>query len=158
LSDTAGLGQEWGDGDGDGGDRASGAVPAPAPAELYYATVEAFVRDFLVLTYRRPVSATSATWCAQWWCHPEAVLRLEALWRSWEHLRQDPTTGSSVWLRDHADRHMGVLLSSDGPFKGCTPEKHSERPLAPLPVTDAPEGMFAAAAPGPVVVEATALS
>lgn len=80
MSDTASLGQEWAEGDGDDGDRASGAVQAPA--ELYYATVEAFVSDFLVLTYRRPVSATSATWCAQWWRHPAAVLRLEALWRS----------------------------------------------------------------------------
>ncbi|WP_216666160.1 DUF4913 domain-containing protein [Actinomyces faecalis] len=26
--------------------------------------------------------------------------------RSWEHPRQDPATGMSVWLRDHADHHM----------------------------------------------------
>lgn len=27
----------------------------------------------------------------------------------------------SVWWRDHADHHMGILLSADGPFKGCKP-------------------------------------
>ncbi|BAS08684.1 hypothetical protein AHiyo4_21060 [Arthrobacter sp. Hiyo4] len=27
----------------------------------------------------------------------------------------------SIWWRDHADHHMGVLLSADGPFKGCKP-------------------------------------
>lgn len=33
-------------------------------------------------------------------------------------LRQDPTTGISVWFRDHADHHMAVLLDPDsGPFE-----------------------------------------
>jgi hypothetical protein len=45
---------------------------------------------------------------------------LEALWRAWEFLRLEGTAGMSVWWRDHADHHMSVLLSTDGPFKGCT--------------------------------------
>jgi hypothetical protein len=45
----------------------------------------------------------------------------------------------SVWLRDHADHHMAVLLSADGPFKGCKPDNHGER-LAPLPTSAPPDG------------------
>jgi hypothetical protein len=69
--------------------------------------------------YRRSLSGPGATWCP----NGGATLKptpLEALWRSWEHLRLDPATGVSVWLRDHLDHHMGVLLDADGPFKGCT--------------------------------------
>jgi hypothetical protein len=29
-----------------------------------------------------------------------------------------------VWLRDHLDHHMPVLLSADGPLKGCRPGSH----------------------------------
>src|SRR3954463_7458930 len=46
-----------------------------------------------------------------WWRRPEAVIRLEAVWRSFEALRQAPATGISVWLRDHADVHMAQLTS-----------------------------------------------
>ncbi|WP_261620660.1 DUF4913 domain-containing protein [Pseudarthrobacter equi] len=28
----------------------------------------------------------------------------------------------TVWWRDHAAHHMSVLLSTDGPFRGCTPD------------------------------------
>ncbi|WP_306914878.1 MULTISPECIES: DUF4913 domain-containing protein [unclassified Arthrobacter] len=45
-----------------------------------------------------------------WYFHPEAVSRVEALWRAWEHLRLDGATGISVWFKDHADHHMSVLL------------------------------------------------
>ena len=40
----------------------------------------------------------------------------------WEFLRLDETIGMSVWWRDHADHCMSVLLSADGPFKGCSPD------------------------------------
>ena len=76
------------------------------------------------------------------------MIRLEALWRAWEHLRLDPATGMSVWLRDHADHHMGVLLSSDGPFKGCGVDGHGDHPLEPLPVATPPEALRAVATTG----------
>jgi hypothetical protein len=116
--------------------------PAPGPAGLYFPSLPAFVEEYLALTYRRAMSTHSATWCAQWWRHPEAVVRLDALWRAWEHLRLDPATGMSVWLRDHADHHMAVLLSSDGPFHGCSPDKHTARPLAPLACEPPPPELF----------------
>ena len=64
----------------------------------------------------------------------EGIPRLEALGRAWEYLRLDARTGMSVWFRDHADHHMTVLLSAEGPFKGCKPDGHGER-LKPLPLS-----------------------
>ncbi len=65
------------------------------------------------------------------------------MWRSWEHLRQDPATGVSVWFRDHADPHMAVLLDPDAPFKHCSPEKGHVARAEPLPLVDPPAGLFA---------------
>lgn len=140
---TAGLG-EWGDG-AEAEEAGRDALSTPAPSdlppepELYYPTLLAFVTEYLTPLYRRAVTGPGTTWCAQWWKHAEGITRLEALWRSWEYLRQDPHTGISVWLRDHADYHMAVLLSADGPFKGCKPDKHGER-LAKLPTAEPPDG------------------
>jgi hypothetical protein len=115
------------------------ADDTPSEPKLYYPSLLAFVTEYLTPLYRRAVTATHTTWCSQWWRHAEGITRLEALWCAWEHLRQDPNTGMSVWLRDHADHHMGVLLSADGPFKGCKPDTHTDR-LAQLPTTDPPDG------------------
>jgi len=115
---------------GDGERRAASGLEEPAQV---FASVEEFVQRYLLEMYRRAVSGNDTTWCAEWWRHPEAIVRLDALWRAWEYLRLDPATGISVWLRDHCDFHMRVLLSADGPFKGCTPDAHASRPLRPLP-------------------------
>jgi hypothetical protein len=106
--------------------------------EPVFGSVEAFVTGYLLPLYRRAVSGNSTTWCAEWWKHPEAIVRLDAVWRAWEHLRLDPSTGMSVWLRDHCDYHMRVLLSADGAFKGCTREAHATRPVGPLPSSEMP--------------------
>ncbi len=113
-----------------------------AAPELYYPDVVAFVTEQLVPMYRRPLGGQGVTWCPEWWRHAEAIARLEALWRAWEHLRLDPATGMSVWFRDHADHHMAVLLSADGPFKGCKPKDgHGDR-LDPFPLKPPPSGLF----------------
>jgi hypothetical protein len=65
-------------------------------------------------------------WCIEWYYHPEAVTRVEALWRAWEPLRLDGATGISVWFKDHADHHMSVLLDSRGPFYKCDMQKHRD--------------------------------
>ena len=118
------------------------AEPADEPPALYYPNVEVFVREQLAPTYRREFGAPHRTWCPEWWRHAEAIARLEALWRAWEHLRLDPATGISVWFRDHADHHMSVLLDADGPFKGCSPDRGHGTRLDPIPHADAPAGMF----------------
>lgn len=62
------------------------------------------------------------------------------MWRAWEHFRLDPTTGVSVWWRDHADPHMRILISSTGPFGK---EIHTETTIYdPLPYEAPPEGLF----------------
>lgn len=111
------------------------------PPGLYYLTLAEWVQEWLFPVYRRSVRGHQRTWCSQWWNHAEAVARLEALWRAWEHLRQDPATGLSVWFRDHADHHMTVLLDADGPFKSCDGQ-HSEHPVEELPHDPPPHGMF----------------
>ncbi|MCD2444371.1 DUF4913 domain-containing protein [Agromyces sp. SYSU K20354] len=116
---------------------------AEASPELYYGSVDEFVRTYLRFVYKRRVGTKEFVWAADWWRYDEAVIRLEALWRAWEHLRLDPATGMSVWFRDHADHHMSVLLSETGPF-GAAEGLHDVRPQKgdPLPYTDPPEGMF----------------
>jgi len=120
---------------------AAAVEPAEQPPELYYPDVVAFVSQHLIPMYRRPLGGQGVTWCPEWWRHAEAIARLDALWRAWEHLRLDAATGASVWFRDHADHHMPVLLSTDGPFKGCKPDRHGER-LDPLPLSAPPPELF----------------
>ncbi|UUL77945.1 DUF4913 domain-containing protein [Pseudarthrobacter sp. Fe7] len=40
-----------------------------------------------------------------------------------------------MWWHDHADKHTGVLLSADGPLKGCKPIAggHGANKLKALP-------------------------
>lgn len=76
---------------------------------------------------------------AGWWKYPEAIGRLDALWQSWEALRLEPTFGMSVWCRDHADHHMRMLMSSDGPFADS---RDTNAQGEPLPYAAPPVGMF----------------
>ena len=115
--------------------------PADAVAEpkSYYANVDEFFRHFLRPVYRRPVNARTTFWAADWWRYPEAVLRLDAMWRSWEQARLDPATGMATWLRDVADYHMGILMSANGPF-GTS--RDTCDPGEPLPYVAPPLGLF----------------
>ncbi|MFK4806759.1 DUF4913 domain-containing protein [Microbacterium sp. ZW CA_36] len=121
----------------------------PEPVDeptLYYGSVDEFVREYLVNAYRRRVDGQRTMWAADWWKYDEAVIRLEALWRSWEELRLNPATGMSVWWRDHADHHMSILLSADGPFaaagEGGPDRPNTNEKGQPLPYTAPPAGMF----------------
>jgi len=108
-------------------------VEAGVGGVAVFATLEEWVEKWLLNVYRRSVDGHAMTWCREWWRHPEAYLRLDALWRAWEYLRQQPATGMAVWMRDYCDPHMVVLLSESGPFKGCEPTRHSPYELTPLP-------------------------
>ena len=124
-----------------------GAGTSAGPEELpplVYGSVDEFMREYLRHVYRRKIGGrgTGRVWAAEWWRYDEAVIRLEAVWRAWEHLRQDAATGMSVWWRDHADPHMAVLFDPDGPFAGAEGELNSCRSGAPLPYVTPPEGMF----------------
>jgi Domain of unknown function (DUF4913) len=127
VADLLGV-DEWAD------DPSESATAAEPPG---YERLLDFVRDELAPLYQRSFEGRTRVWCPQWWRHPEAVARLAAVWQAWEHLRRDPTVGLSVWLRDHADYHVGVLLDPDGPFKGCSPDRGHQDRLASL-ATDEP--------------------
>lgn len=104
----------------------------PGDPRLYYGSVDEFVREFVCPTFRRNVGEEGRTdyrWSARWWESAEAIIRLEAMWRAWEHLRLDPATGMSVWLRDHADHHLGVLMSPVGPWALSRDTAGADEPL-----------------------------
>jgi len=113
------------------------------PGKTVYGTVVEFVENYLSVVYRRQVTDISETvWCPEWFRHAEAAVRLEALWRAWEHLRMDPATGMSVWLLDHADPHMAKLFDPRGPFKYCSVRNGHKDMLNPLPLRSPARGQF----------------
>lgn len=110
--------------------------------QLYYGSLPEFVREFFVPIFPHDVKhSPGQTWCPKWWEHPEAIYRLESLWRSWEHLRLDPALGSSTWLREHLDHHLPRLLDTAGPFKGCSVDGHTVRDYV-LPIEEPGEGLY----------------
>jgi hypothetical protein len=46
-----------------------------------FGSAEEFLHEQLLLTYVRDPDDHSAEWCLEWCFHPEAVSRVEALWR-----------------------------------------------------------------------------
>ncbi|MDF1480337.1 DUF4913 domain-containing protein [Leifsonia sp. H3M29-4] len=129
----------------------TGELDAPTPEnpegapELRFATLPDFVEQYLVLIYQRDLDIASNRWCTKWWYHAEAIARLEAMWRAWELLRLDPGEGGSNWWLSHADPHMRVLLSENGPFRHCRKGLHAEDGrLSPLPVEVVPDDLRSA--------------
>ncbi|MCZ2404922.1 DUF4913 domain-containing protein [Paenarthrobacter sp. Z7-10] len=56
------------------------------------------------------MSGAAFVWCPEWYKHPEALIRMEGIWRAWEHLRMEPALGVSTWWLNHADPHMRILM------------------------------------------------
>ncbi|WP_345215523.1 TraM recognition domain-containing protein [Georgenia halophila] len=127
---------DWGDEPAD--DSAADTADEDAP-QLYYGSVDEFVREYLRCQYRRRIDGQRRVWSAQWWKYGEAISRLDALWHAWEHHRLDPATGASIWWRDHADHHMPALMDPDGTFHGV---KDTNNRYEPLPYAAPPEGLF----------------
>jgi Domain of unknown function (DUF4913) len=124
---------------------AHGSSAASQPLETLYANAEEWVRDWLLVNVERPFGRANSGWywCAQWWKHNEAVLRLTALWFSWENARVDQ--GMERWLR-LLDQHLPILCGHDGPFRSCSPGDKNAKPTHHVddypPVAPAPEGWF----------------
>jgi hypothetical protein len=117
----------------------------PEPELVYSSAVEFFV-ELLAQSYVREVNEGAAfAWCPEWYKHPEALIRMEAIWRAWEHLRLEPALGISTWWLNHADPHMRVLMDKEGPFKKCAYDGHKppRTPgLAALPHNEPEAGIF----------------
>src|SRR5664280_1675862 len=56
------------------------APPTPQPPQY---TLTEWVEHIYANTFIRRLGQTQR-WCASWWAHAEAIVRLEALWRTWE--------------------------------------------------------------------------
>ena len=114
---------------------------ADEPPQLFYGSSNEFVREHLIYMYARRVGPGNASfrWAADWWNYPEALARIDALWRAWEHLRLDGATGCSAWWIDHADRQMPILMSTEGPF---AKSEDSNKPGDPLPYRVPPKGLL----------------
>lgn len=107
---------------------------------LVFAGLEAFVAEYLAEVLGRDVSGPVHAWCPSWWKHPEALVRLNAMWRAFEYLRLDSSLGMSSWWLHHADPHLTVLLNPvTGPFAACK-AAGEHVPPAPVPVVPAPPG------------------
>jgi len=116
------------------GDSADAAAEDADPeVENHFPNVYVFVQDFLVKVQARPVrDGLALHWCSQWWDHPEAVSRLEALWKAFEVLRRDPGTGAATWWRDYADPTMAALSDAAGTFAKCSDTSHAVPPDLPM--------------------------
>lgn len=117
----------------------------PAPRELTYPHAVAFFRDKLRNVYRRRLgdTATSSLWVEDWWQYPEALEVMDALWRAWEFLSLDPTTGLSVWWKDHARPHMTSLMSpGSSPFPRVVVRDVNVTETDLLPHLEPPAGAF----------------
>lgn len=51
------------------------------PVEPLCADVTTWVEHVYALTFIRGIGQ-SQRWCASWWRHPEAIVRLQALWQT----------------------------------------------------------------------------
>ena len=93
--------------------------------ELVYSSAVEFFAELLAQSYVREVNeGATYVWCPEWYKHPEALIRMEAIWRAWEHLRLEPALGISTWWLNHADPHMRILMDKEGPFKKCAYDGH----------------------------------
>lgn len=107
--------------------------------EPVYADVQSWVENLYIATFVRP-DGQQLRWCAAWWAHPEAIIRLTGLWQTWEMARLVPGVGMADWLRTYLDSLAPVLHSSSGPFASCTPDKHTDQQL--MAVTEPPAGYW----------------
>ena len=121
------MSEEFADAFGDEEEQppAGGHSHAEPEPELVYSSAVEFFADLLAQSYVREVNEGAANaWCPEWYKHPEALIRMEAIWRAWEHLRLEPALGVSTWWLNHADPHMRILMDKEGPFKKCAYDGH----------------------------------
>lgn len=117
-------------------DTSSAAAGPDEEFEPLYADVETWVEACYTTTFPRQ---GRARWCARWWAHPEAVLRLTALWQSWE-LARVQSGGFADWLTRYLDPINSHLTGEEGPFSACTKDRHTE--VKPWPVEFTPDGYW----------------
>ena len=84
-----------------------------------YDSVAAFVSGLIEPVYVADrLGRGSFRWCWSWTLHPEAIARLDALWRAYEYLSLDDYPNLAEWWST-VDEHLGVLCDPHGTFAAC---------------------------------------
>lgn len=115
-------------------DLEDGEVGEQQPVDLAYPDAVSWLEGYLVQIWRH---GADGNWCRYWWRHAEAVTIIEALWRTWEHLRTEGPTGMAVWLRDYLNPLMHQLTAKTGTFADCRAQT-SEHRARPILITEPP--------------------
>lgn len=115
-------------------------APLEQEPDLYFANAHDFVVQYLLPSWRHTYSG--ARWCAQWWCHAEALSRLDALWRAFESMRHGDAAGMAVWWRDFADPTMASLTRENGTFAQCNAASGEHALNKTWTSQEPPPGMF----------------
>lgn len=115
--------------------------------DLAFTHMEAWYLHQLADMIERRLEAAGTgtyTWCPTWWKHPEAIARLEALWRAWEICRAEDGEAPSRWFWQHCDPMLAVLMDAKrGPMSDCKPDEHRKYTTAKhLPKVPAPQGFW----------------
>ncbi|HEX2805753.1 MAG TPA: DUF4913 domain-containing protein [Kineosporiaceae bacterium] len=110
-----------------GPDEAGGGSDARSDDSVVpvYGCLEEWVTGYFLPTFRRPFGG-EVRWCAAWQEHPEAVVRLQGLWSSWEALQVEPKLGIITWLTHYLDPQLIALLGRSGTFGQCTVDRHAD--------------------------------
>lgn len=96
-----------------------------SPSQCLFATADEWVARYFAVVFVRPMGG-EFRWCARWQEHPEAVIRFEALWRSWEAMRCEEPAGMATWLTSLLDPQLLILLGRAGPFATCNGSRHEQ--------------------------------
>lgn len=79
------MSEEFGDafGDEEAQSTSDGPSHAEREPELVYSNAVEFFAELLAQSYVREVNEGAAfVWCSEWYKHPEALIRVEAIWRA----------------------------------------------------------------------------
>jgi hypothetical protein len=99
--------------------------PLAPESEPTLAELQAWVTQWFATILERR-GTNRRRWCAHWYDHPEVVTRMRLLMLSHRQICEHGTPlDMSAWMLDHLDRHLDMLQSEDGPFAGCSPERHA---------------------------------
>lgn len=107
-----------------------GDLTATAAKDWVYRNVHDWVEQWFTRIFARN-ALTGARWCPQWWDHGEALVVLTALWRTWETLRRDRSTGIGKWLTTFAYPLIRELMDAGGTFGQCGSDHHMCPPALP---------------------------
>lgn len=134
-------------GDDLGGEPGDSGTEPPGP-QLNMVELLDWVETNIANVIQRKVPQTGGYpyWCRRWWAHTEAIVRFEALRRSWLEAVDQPTGTALVVYLEHLDSMLDRLCGEAGPFSGCTGGEHRDSSGATLLGQERPD---ADCGPGP---------